>query len=87
MEGAVKRRQFIAASAAALCLPSIACAEKSSVLKFVPYGDVRIVDPIVTANTVTRCHTFMVYDTLYGQTEPDIRERTSERWSYPQAAQ
>jgi peptide/nickel transport system substrate-binding protein len=70
MEGAVKRRQFIAASAAALCLPSIVRGEKRSVLKFVPYGDLSIVDPIWASNTVTRCHAFMVYDTLYGQTGP-----------------
>jgi peptide/nickel transport system substrate-binding protein len=68
MEEAVKRRQFIAASAAALCLPSVVRAEKSSVLKFVPYGDLSTLDPIWTQYSVTRCHGLMVFDTLYGQT-------------------
>jgi peptide/nickel transport system substrate-binding protein len=67
MEGAVKHRQFIAASAAALCLPSIVRAEKSSVLKFAPWGDLRSVDPIWTPYAQTHSHAFMVYDTLYGQ--------------------
>jgi peptide/nickel transport system substrate-binding protein len=37
------------------------------VLKFVPYGDLGIVDPIWTQYPVTRSHGFMVFDTLYGQ--------------------
>jgi peptide/nickel transport system substrate-binding protein len=68
----MRRRQFIAASAAALTTaalarPAIAQGEKSAVLKFVPYGDLGSVDPIWTGFTVTRCHGFMVFDTLYGQ--------------------
>ena len=43
----MKRRQFLAASAAALALPSVARSEKNSVLKYVPIGDLPTVDPIV----------------------------------------
>ncbi len=57
----------LGAGAAALALPSVARGEKSSVLKFVPYGDLAIVDPVWSPNTLTRCHSFMVFDTLYGQ--------------------
>ena len=67
----MKRRSFLAAATAALALPAVARGEKASVLKFVPFGDLAIVDPIWTNNTVTRCHAFMVYDTLYGQTGPE----------------
>ena len=63
----MKRREFLAASAAALALPSLARGEKSSVLKFVPYGDLGTVDPIWTTYYVTRSHGFMVFETLYGQ--------------------
>jgi peptide/nickel transport system substrate-binding protein len=41
------------------------------VLKFVPYTDLSIVDPIWATNTVTRRHASMVYDTLYGQAGPE----------------
>jgi peptide/nickel transport system substrate-binding protein len=49
----------------------VARSERNSMLKFVPYGDLSTVDPIWTIYTVTRCHGFMVYDTLYGQTGPE----------------
>jgi len=63
----MKRRSFLATSAAALALPSVARAEKSRVLKFVPWGDLGQVDPIWTPYLETRSHAFLVYDTLYRQ--------------------
>jgi len=66
----MQRRSFLAISAAALAMPSVARGEKNSALKYIPYGDLGTVDPIWTPYTVTRCHGFMVYDTLYGQTGP-----------------
>ena len=64
----MSRRTFLAASAAVVALPAVLRGEKTTVLKFVPYGDLSILDPIGTTYTVTRCHGFMVFDTLYGQT-------------------
>ena len=61
-------RTFLAASTAALALPAVSRAEKGSVLKFVPWGDLGQVDPIWTPYAETRSHAFLVYDTLYGQT-------------------
>ncbi len=66
----MKRRQFIAAAAAALTAPAIARAEKNTVLKFVPWADLGPVDPIFTTYAQTRSHALMVYDTLYGQAGP-----------------
>jgi peptide/nickel transport system substrate-binding protein len=63
----MKRRRFIAASAAALALPSLARGEKNSVLKFVPLGDPPTLDPILTGSHDARLSGFMVFDTLYGQ--------------------
>jgi peptide/nickel transport system substrate-binding protein len=63
----MKRRQFIAATAAALAMPAVARADRNKVLKFVPWGDLSSVDPIWTPYIQTRSHAFMVYDTLYGQ--------------------
>lgn len=64
----MKRRTFLAASAATLALPAVSRAQKSRVLKFIAQSDLAIVDPIWTTAYVTRNHGFMVFDTLYGQT-------------------
>ena len=64
----MRRRAFLAASAAALALPAVARAQKQRVLKFIPQSDLAIVDPIWTTAYVTRNHGYMVFDTLYGQT-------------------
>lgn len=62
----IKRRTFLAASGAALAMPSIARAAGSSVLKFIPQSDVTVLDPAWTTAYVTRNHGLMVFDTLYG---------------------
>ncbi len=67
--GALKRRSFLAAGAAAaaagtLTAPAIAAAP--SVLKFIPQSDVTILDPVWTTAYVTRNHGFLIFDTLYG---------------------
>jgi peptide/nickel transport system substrate-binding protein len=63
----MRRRTFLAASAASLALPSVVRAQGKSVLKFIPQSDLAIVDPIWTTAYVTRNHGYMVFDTLYGQ--------------------
>ena len=63
----MKRRTFLAASAASLALPSVALAQKQRVLKFIPQSDLAILDPVWTTAYVTRNHGYMVFDTLYGQ--------------------
>ncbi len=63
----MKRRTFLAGSAAGLALPSIALAQKQRVLKFIPQSDLPVLDPIWTTAYVTRNHGYMVFDTLYGQ--------------------
>ncbi len=62
------RRQLIATTAATLALtaPSIARAQGARVLKFVPYVDLAILDPIVNTASQTRTHSFLVFDTLFG---------------------
>ena len=61
----MQRRHFIA-GATALAMPSIARAEASRVLKFIPQSDVTVIDPIWTTAYNTRNHAFMVFDTLLG---------------------
>ena len=63
----MRRRTFLAASAATLALPAVAQAESQRVLKFIPQSDLAILDPVWTTAYVTRNHGYMVFDTLYGQ--------------------
>jgi peptide/nickel transport system substrate-binding protein len=66
-ERTMRRRTFLAASAATLALPAVAVAESQRVLKFIPQSDLAILDPVWTTAYVTRNHGYMVFDTLYGQ--------------------
>ena len=63
----MKRRTFLASSAAVLAAPGILRAQtKAGVLKFVPEADVVIFDPVTTPSWQTRDYAYLVYDTLYG---------------------
>ena len=64
----MRRRTFLAASAATLAMPAIVQAESQRVLKFIPQSDLAVLDPVWTTAYVTRNHGYMIYDTLYGQT-------------------
>ena len=64
----MRRRSFLAASAASLALPSVAQTQSKRVLKFIPFADLAILDPLGTTAFITTYHGYMVYDTLYGQT-------------------
>ncbi len=61
----MKRRDFLATAAAVLAAPSIVRADTSRVLRFVPYVDVAVLDPIINTNAVTRTHSYLVFDTLF----------------------
>ncbi len=70
----MKRRTFLARSAAAAALsggisrPAIVRAASATTLKFVPYADLALLDPLVSA-FVTRNHVMMVFDTLFALDE------------------
>lgn len=66
------RRRFLKTSAAAsalLAAPSLALGQGNNVLRFVPYADVAIIDPIWTTAYATRTHALLVFDTLFGLDE------------------
>ncbi|HET7882249.1 MAG TPA: ABC transporter substrate-binding protein [Acetobacteraceae bacterium] len=63
----MRRRAFVAGTAAALAAPSLARGDQASVLKYAPGGDLPSVDPLLIPSYETRSHAFMVFDTLYGQ--------------------
>jgi peptide/nickel transport system substrate-binding protein len=65
----MKRRQFVGRAAASafvgsIARPAIVRAASATTLKFVPYADLALIDPLVPA-FVTRNHTMMVFDTLF----------------------
>lgn len=64
----MRRREFLAASAATLAMPAVALGEKTSVLKFIPFADTPL-DPVWDPSA--GFHGIMVFDTLYGQTGPE----------------
>ena len=65
----MKRRQFVRTAAASALMggiarPAIVRAASATTLKFVPYADLALLDPLVSA-FVTRNHVMMVFDTLF----------------------
>ena len=63
-----RRTLLGAALAAPLARPALARAEASTTLKFIPYADLALLDPAVSA-FVTRNHVMMVFDTLFAMDE------------------
>lgn len=61
----MKRRHFLAASAAALAAPAVAQPAKTATLRFVPQANLTLLDPILTTAIVTCNHAYHVFDTLY----------------------
>jgi len=64
----VDRRTLLkaAASLPALAVPRTARATVASTLRFVPVIDLSYLDPVFSTAQVTRNHSYMVFDTLYG---------------------
>ena len=47
-------------------MPGLARGAASRVIRFVPYVDLSILDPVANTATPTRNHAYLVFDTLYG---------------------
>jgi peptide/nickel transport system substrate-binding protein len=67
----MRRRELIAGAAAILAAPASVRAASATTLKFVPYADLALLDPAVSA-FVTRNHVMMVYDTLFALDEAGV---------------
>jgi peptide/nickel transport system substrate-binding protein len=63
----MKRRTLLATMAGGLAAPSLVRAENEHVLRFIPYADLAVLDPVWTSAYITRNHGYMVFDALYGQ--------------------
>ena len=65
----MQRRTLLAGGAATLVAPTLAVpslAQPARVLRFVPYVDLPVLDPIANTAAQVRNHAFLVFDTLYG---------------------
>ena len=62
----MKRRTLLQTAAATLAAPRIVRAEAARVVRFVPFVDLGILDPMVNTAALTRTHGYLVFDTLYG---------------------
>ena len=68
----MKRRSLLAFTGAAvgsLAAPRIVGAQAAQPLRFTPFADLGILDPIWTTARPTRNHALLVFDTLYGLDE------------------
>jgi len=67
------RRQFVAgataATAAAVAAPAVHAQKRGGTLRFVAQADLKILDPVWTTAYITRNHSYLVYDTLFGTDE------------------
>ena len=62
----MRRRTFLAATAAGLALPSVSRGQDKKVLRFVPQANLANLDPIWTTLYVVRNASVLFFDTLYG---------------------
>ncbi|GAC1346481.1 MAG: ABC transporter substrate-binding protein [Acetobacteraceae bacterium] len=69
----MRRRVFLGAGVGALAAPALVRAAAETTLKFVPYADLALLDPAVSA-FVTRNHVLMVFDTLFGVDETGVAQ-------------
>jgi peptide/nickel transport system substrate-binding protein len=70
----MRRRTLLGAGltgAAILARPALVRAQSATTLKFVPYADLALLDPAVSA-FVTRNHVMMVFDTLFALDEAGV---------------
>src|ERR1700712_3184574 len=62
----MKRRTLLGTAAAMLAMPNLARGASGKVIRFVPYVDLSLLDPVANTATPTRNHAYLVFDTLYG---------------------
>src|SRR5215831_5352611 len=64
-----------------LALAASCAYAQQKVLKFIPQGDLRILDPIATTAYITRNHGYMVYDTLFAIDEKfAVKPQMIDKW-------
>ena len=70
----ISRRQVVGRGAAAAALmavgaPAVYAQKDRQSLRFVAHADLKVLDPVWTTAYITRNHSYLVYDTLFGTDE------------------
>src|SRR5262245_57674382 len=83
----ISRRQVVGRGAAAAALmtvgaPAVHAQKDRQSLRFVAQADLKVLDPVWTTAYITRNHSYLVYDTLFGtdenfQIKPQMVDRTT----------
>src|SRR5215510_5183251 len=81
----LSRRELLGGTTAAavtLFAPSVHAQKGRRTLRLVPHADLKILDPVWTNAYITRNHSYLVYDTLFGtdeqlQVKPQMVDRTT----------
>ena len=77
----MSRRQVlggVAAAAATLGAPSVHAQKGRQTLRFIAEADLKLLDPIWQTAYITRNHSYLVYDTLFGTEE---NHQINRKWS------
>ncbi|MBI2468590.1 MAG: ABC transporter substrate-binding protein [Candidatus Rokubacteria bacterium] len=81
------RRQFLAGTAAASAAlaagaPYVHAQKRGGTMRFIAHADLKVLDPIWTTAYITRNHSYLIYDTLFGTDENDqVKPQMVERHS------
>src|SRR5687767_7657113 len=83
----LSRRQFLAGTAATAAAvtagaPFVQAQKRGGTMRFIPHADLKVLDPIWTTAYITRNHSYMIYDTLFGTDEKlQIKPQMVDKWS------
>src|SRR6266498_3988285 len=83
----ISRRQVVrgagaVAAATTLSAPSVHAQSSRQTLRVVPQADLKVLDPIWTTAYITRNHSYLIYDTLFGTDEKlQIKPQMVDRWN------
>jgi len=81
------RRQFLAGTTAAVAaasvgVPFVQAQKRGSTLRFIPHADLKVLDPVWTTAYITRNHSYMIYDSLFGTDEKlRVKPQMVDKWS------
>jgi peptide/nickel transport system substrate-binding protein len=75
----------VVAAAALLAVPPLAPAQSETLIRYVPQGDLRVLDPIWTTGTVTQVFGSMIYDALFARdAKLGVQPQMVETWTVSQ---
>ncbi len=81
------RRQFVTSTAATATavgvgVPFVHAQKRGGTMRFIPHADLKVLDPIWTTAYITRNHSYMIYDTLFGTDEKlQVKPQMVDKWS------